>query len=96
MQGIILTLADGRIHSLELPFALSAAEARLLQTLARLGQASEAELKRALNTRRVAGPLAALRERLAQAGLDYIESTGVGAEGAIYRFRSELLERRSA
>jgi len=96
MRGIILNLADGRILSLELPFALSAAEARLLQTLARLGQASEAELKRALSTRRVAGPLAALRERLAQVGLDYIESTGAGAEGAIYRFRSELLERRSA
>lgn len=92
LSGVILTLADGRLINLDLPFTLSPREVRLLQALARLGRASEAELKQALGTRRVAGPLAALRDRLAAAGYDYIEQEGAGAGGAVYRFRAELLD----
>lgn len=91
LGGIVLTLTDGRLKSLELPIVLSPAEARLLQALARMGEASEAELRQALGTRRVAGPLATLRERLAAVGLDLIELQGSGAGGDIYRFRGELL-----
>jgi hypothetical protein len=92
LSGVILTLADGRLINLDLPFTLSPREVRLLQALARLGRASEAELKQALGTRRIAGPLAALRDRLAAAGRDYIEQEGAGAGGAVYRFRAELLD----
>lgn len=91
LAGIVLTLPDGRVTSLDLPFALSPREIRLLQTLARLGEASEVELKQALGTRRVAGPLAALRDRLAAEGLEYIECKGSGPGGEIYRFRDETL-----
>jgi len=77
---------------LDLPFTLSPREVRLLQALARMGEASEVELKQALGTRRIAGPLAALRDKLAVEGLDYIEYKGTGPEGAIYRFRIEMLE----
>jgi hypothetical protein len=93
LSGVVLTLPDGQVTSLELPFTLMPKEIRLLQALARMGEASEVELKRALQTRRIAGPLASLRERLATEGLDYIEYKGTGAGGAIYRFRTELVGR---
>jgi hypothetical protein len=92
LAGVVLALPDGRVTGLDLPFTLSPRQIRLLQTLARLGEASEAELKRALGTRRIAGPLAALRDRLAAEGLDYIEHKGSGPGGATYRFRVEMLE----
>jgi len=94
LTGVVLTLPDGRVTSLKLPFTLTPREVRLLQALARMGEASEAELKQALQTRRIAGPLASLRDRLAAEGLDYIEYKGSGPGGAIYRFRTELVIRR--
>jgi hypothetical protein len=92
LSGLVLTLPDNQVIRLELPFTLSPLEARLLQTLARMDEVSEAELRKILKTRRVAGPLAALRDRLAAAGLDYIEDKGAGPEGSVYRFRRELLK----
>jgi hypothetical protein len=92
LAGVVLTLPDGRVISRELPFTLAPKEIRLLQTLARLGEASEADLKQALGTRRIAGPLATLRDRLAAEGLDYIEHKGTGPGGAVYRFRTEMLD----
>ena len=94
LAGVVLTLPDDRAVRLDLPFALSPLEAKILQTLARLREASEAELKQALGTRRIAGPLASLRDRLANAGPDYdlIEDKGAGPEGSIYRFRTEILK----
>jgi len=93
LTKIVLTLSDGRTIPLQLPSAASPMEARLLQTLARLGEASEGQLKQALGTRRIAGPLASLRDRLATAGpeYDYIGDKGVGPEGTIYCFRIEML-----
>jgi hypothetical protein len=92
LAGVVLTLPDGRVISRELPFTLAPKEIRLLQALARLGEASEADLKQTLGTRRIAGPLAALRDRLAAEGLDWIEPKGTGPGGAVYRFRTELLD----
>lgn len=94
LSGVVLNLADGRVISLNLPFALSAIEVKLLQALARLGEASEADLKQAISTRRIAGPLASLQERLATAGPnhEYIEQKGAGPGGINYRFRLELLK----
>jgi len=90
--GIVLTDPDGRLRRVELPITLSSLEIRFLQALARLGEASEAQLKQALATRRVEGPLAGLREKLASVGLDYIEQVqAAGPEGAVYRLRWELL-----
>jgi hypothetical protein len=91
LAGVVLTLRNGSTVPLTLPFSLEPLEARLLQTLAHLGEADEVELRRALGTRRIAGPLAALRENLAGHGLDYIEEVGSGPQGTIYRFRDELL-----
>lgn len=88
---IVLTLPDGQFVPLDLPFAPSPKEVRLLQALARYEQVSEAELKKVLGTRRVSGLLAMLRERLAAEGLDYIEEIGSGPEGTTYRFRREML-----
>jgi len=93
LAGVVLTLSNGSAVSLKLPFSLEPLEARLLQALAHLGEASEDDLRRTLGTRRIAGPLAALRESLAGHGLDYIEDKGSGPGGAIYRFRDEVLPR---
>jgi hypothetical protein len=95
LRGLVLTLPDNQVVRLELPFTLSPIEAKLLQTLARLGEVSEAELRKTLRTRRIAGPLAALRDRLAAAGLDYIEDKGTSPEGTVYRFRTEMLGRET-
>lgn len=93
LSSVILELQGGKTVSLDLPFTLTAREARLLQLLARMGETNEAELRQALNTRRIAGLMAALTERLAAAGpeFDFIEQKGMGAQGAVYRFRTELL-----
>ena len=91
LTGVVLTLRSGRTVSLKLPFSLEPLEARLLQALAHLGEANEEELRGILRTRRIAGPLAALRENLASHGLEYIEDKGSGPGGSIYRFRDELL-----
>ena len=93
LAGTILRLQDGRVIDLSLPFTLSPQEAQILQALARLGEASERELRQALQTRRVAGLLSGLLERLATAGpqYDYIEQVSTGPEGAVYRLRTELL-----
>jgi hypothetical protein len=88
---LILTLPESRTVSLDLPFTPSPREVRLLQTLARYEQVSEAHLKESLGTRRVSGLLAMLRERLANEGLDYIEEVGFGPEGAVYKFKTEML-----
>lgn len=92
-RGVLLKLRDGRVIDLELPFTVDTREARILQALAWHGEASEAELKKAVGTRRVSGLLAGLRDRLAAAGpeYEYIEHVGTGASGASYRFRTELL-----
>lgn len=92
LSGVVLTLPNGQVRSLDLPFSPSPREVRLLQTLAQLGEASEADLKQALGTRRIAGPLASLQEKLAAERLDYIEYQGTSSRGAIYRFRTEMLE----
>lgn len=88
---LVLTLPDGRTVSLDLPFTPSPREVRLLQTLARYEQVSEAQLKESMGTRRVGGLVAMLRERLAAEGLDYIEEVGFGPEGALYEFKTEML-----
>ncbi|MBN1536879.1 MAG: PglZ domain-containing protein [Anaerolineales bacterium] len=94
LSSVSVNLPSGKIVRIDLPFSLSQLEARLLQTIARLGQASEAELKKVLGTRRVSGPIANLRERLAAAGpkYDFIEEKGTGPDGVIFHFRQELLK----
>ena len=48
LAGVVLTLRNGSTVSLKLPFSLEPLEARLLQALAHLGEASEEELRRIL------------------------------------------------
>ena len=88
----MLTLPDRRMVTLTLPFTLTPIEVKLLQALAHFGEASEAQLKQSVGSRRVSGPLSNLLDRMAAAGLDLIEYKGEGADGVVYRFRSELLK----
>ncbi len=91
LARVVLMLPEGQTMCLDLPFTPSPQEVRLLHALARHDEVSEAALKKVLGTRRVSGVLAGLRERLAAEGLDYVEETGLGPEGATYRFRAEML-----
>ncbi|MBC8249197.1 MAG: hypothetical protein H8E90_05920, partial [Anaerolineales bacterium] len=60
-------------------------------TLAQYGQADEAQLRQRLATRRASGIVAGLIQKLAQAGLDWIELGPMDAGGQTYHFVSENL-----
>ena len=92
LNGVVLTLPDRKMVTLNLPFALKPIEIKLLQTLAHFGEASEAQLKQSVGSRRISGPLANLRDQMAEAGMDLIEHKGMGPDGAVYRFRQELVK----
>ena len=92
LNGVVLTLPDRRTVNLALPFTLAPIEVKLLQSLAHFGEASEAQLKQSVGSRRINGPLSNLLDRMAASGLDLIEHKGEGSDGAIYRFRAELLK----
>lgn len=92
LNGVVLTLPDRRMVTLTLPFTLTPIEVKLLQALAHFGEASEAQLKQSVGSRRISGPLSSLLDRLAAAGFDLVEYKGEGADGVVYRFRSELLK----
>ena len=90
-RSVQLTLSSGQTRTVELPFDLDARERLVLQTLAQYSRADEAQLRQRLVTRRVSGIVASLMEKLAQAGLEWIESGSVGAGGQMYIFREERL-----
>ena len=90
-RSVQLTLSNGQTRTVELPFDLDARERLVLQTLAQYGQADEAQLRQCLGTRRVSGIVAGLMEKLAQAGLDWVEMGQVGTGGQTYIFREERL-----
>lgn len=88
-HALQLTLPGGQTRVVELPFELDARERLLLQTLARYGQVDEAQLRQRLGTRRVSGLVAGLMEKLARAGLEWIEVGPAGSGGTAYIFRGE-------
>lgn len=88
-RGIQLTLSSGQTRTVELPFDLEARERLVLQFLAQYGQADEAQLRQHLGTRRVSGIVAGLMEKLAQAGLDWMEVGPSGPGGTVYILRWE-------
>lgn len=92
LNGVVLTLPDRKMVTLNLPFTLTPIEVKLLQSLAHFGEASEAQLKQNVGSRRINGPLSNLLDRMAASGLDLIEHKGEGSDGVIYRFRAELLK----
>ncbi len=92
LNGVVITLSDRRMVTLTLPFTLTPIEVKLLQALAHFGEASEAQLKQSVGSRRISGPLSNLLDRLAAAGFDLVEYKGEGSDGAVYRFRAELLK----
>jgi len=85
-EGVVLTLQDGRRVVLDLP-DLSHRETQALQLLASVGRANEHQLRQHLGTRRVAGIMSSLMEKLGQAGLDLIEVGPAGPGGMEYVFR---------
>jgi parallel beta-helix repeat protein len=87
-QGHHLSLQDGEGQTflLVLPFEPKPAERLVLEALARHGKLSEGELSKVASTRRIAGLLESLREKLNRAGLAVLENQGQGSEGAIYAF----------
>jgi hypothetical protein len=88
-RSVQLTLPSGQTRTVELPFDLEARERLVLQFLAQYGQADEAQLRQHLGTRRVSGIVAGLMEKLARAGLDWIEVGPSGPGGTEYIFRGE-------
>jgi hypothetical protein len=91
LNGVVLTLPNRKMITLNLPFTMTTIEIKLLQALAHFGEASEAQLKQSVGSRRISGPIANLRDRMAASGMDLIEYKGEGPDGPIYRFRLELL-----
>jgi hypothetical protein len=87
-QGHHLQLQDGegKAFALVLPFEPKPAERLVLEALAKHGKLSEGELSKVASTRRIAGLLESLQEKLTRAGLAVLENQGQGSEGAIYAF----------
>jgi hypothetical protein len=85
-QGIVLTLQDGNRIRLELT-DLNTKETQALQLLASFGRVNEQQLRQHLNTRRVAGVMSTLMEKLGEAGLDLVETGPMGGGGTEYIFR---------
>ena len=69
-----------------LPFEPKPAEKQVLEALAHHSKLSEAELSKVAGTRRIAGLLESLQEKLSRAGLVLLQNQGQGSEGAIYAF----------
>ena len=88
-EGIVLTLQDGQRALLDVT-GLSHRETQALQLLASFGRANEQQLRQHLGTRRVAGIMSKLMEKLGQAGLDLIEIGSAGPGGAEYIFRKSF------
>ena len=63
----------------------------ILESLAKYGQLSEAELKESVRTRRVGGILEKLMERLAKLDFPHLQQSGVGEGGRLYRLDVERL-----
>jgi hypothetical protein len=70
---------------LDLP-ELSGHETQALQLLAKFGRASEQQLRQHLGTRRVAGLMSKLAEKLSRAGCDLVSQGAQGPEGVEYEF----------
>jgi hypothetical protein len=77
---------EGKLLTVVLPFEPKAAEKLVLEALARHSKLSEAELSKISGTRRIAGLLESLQEKLTRAGLQLLQNQGQGSEGAIYAF----------
>lgn len=88
-KGHRLQFQDGEGQPLELvlPFEPKASEKQVLEALARHGKLSESELSKVAGTRRIAGLLESLGEKLHRSGVATLENQGQGSEGAIYALR---------
>jgi hypothetical protein len=73
-------------------FEASKSEVKALECLARFGRLSEKELSRLLGSRRVAGLMENLLQKLHAAGQELVVQEGEGPEGRLYLFRRERLQ----
>ena len=85
-SGVVLELPDGRRINLDLS-DLSFKEIQILQLIAKHGRINEQQLRDNLKSRRVAGIVSKLMEKLANEGFEVIKITGTGAFGNEYEFR---------
>ena len=79
-----LVNTQGMPFQVSLPFEPKASERSVMESLARFGRVSEAELAKIAKTRRIAGLVEGLREKLVTAQLKWIHCEGQGRDGLIY------------
>ena len=85
VQVVEVQRNNGDLVSFEVPLAtLDAIERPILESLARHGRLTETQLKSLTGSRRVAGTVEKLMERLQKAGFSYLSQAGDGPEGRIY------------
>lgn len=91
-QVIEVQRHNGDLLSFEVPVTtLDSIERKLLEGLARHGRLTESQLKTLTGSRRVAGAVEKLMERLQKTGFTYLSQTGEGPEGRIYVLSVEAL-----
>jgi len=86
--------ANGEFVRFSLPLKkLTKGERIILENLARYAQLTEAELSIRAGTKRVAGMLEMLMEKLTKGGFGHLSQVGEGQGGRIYRLNVEALGR---
>lgn len=84
--------SNGDYLSFSVPLpSLSKQERLILEKLAQYGQLPEAELRKLVGSRRVAGTIEKLMERLNKAGFPHLTQSGEGAGGRNYRLNVTAL-----
>jgi hypothetical protein len=83
---------NGDMIAFQVPLPkLDAVERPILEGLARHGRLTESQLKKITNTKRVAGAVEKLMEKLHKAGFPHLAQAGEGEEGRIYVLSLEAL-----
>lgn len=83
---------NGELIAFAVPLPkLDAVERPILEGLARHGSLTEAQLKKITNTKRVAGAVEKLMEKLHKAGFPHLAQAGDGDQGRIYVLKLEAL-----
>lgn len=91
-QVVEVQRGNGDLVSFEVPLTtVDTVERLVLEGLARHGRLTESQLKKLTGSRRVAGAVEKLMERLQKAGFAYLSQDGEGPEGRIYSLSAEAL-----
>lgn len=83
---------NGELIAFTVPLPkLGQVERLVLESLAKHGKLTEAQLKKVTNTKRVAGAVEKLMEKLHKVGFPHLVQTGEGDEGRIYVLKLEAM-----